>query len=85
MAKETKNLKGADMIKTLDSASGIAMFYSDRNLDLLKDNNKQFLETARLLSVPFISINSTRFIFTEEVSIFQFATFFYPTRTPRLI
>ncbi len=41
MAKESRSLKGADMIKQLDSGSGIAMFYSDRNLDLLKDYSKQ--------------------------------------------
>ena len=40
-AKETSNLSGADMIKGIDQTNGIAMFYSDRNLDLLRDHSWQ--------------------------------------------
>ena len=42
-ARETSNteMKGADMIKGVDHKNSIAMFYSDRNLDLLQDNSRQ--------------------------------------------
>ena len=38
-AKGSPDLKGADMIKGIDRASGVAMFYSDRNLALLNGHS----------------------------------------------